>query len=157
MATKVTFSLMNDFNISNISVFKKLLSFYSFYFNPFLSFKVFCFLFYFLLCVYGSQFPVFLLRRVPFGHLGFLLFVFLELEDELEDLDDDFDFLLDGDFFEEELDEATLGSNCKGEPGLSSSFFDDTGVIALDLGLAFSKPINSLDISELYLSYVVVL
>ena len=153
MATKVTFSLMNDFNISNISVFKKLLSFYSFYFNPFICFKVFCFLFYFLLCVYGSQFPVFLLRRVPFGHLGFLDFVFLELDDE-EELDD-FDLDVDLDFFEEELDEATLGSNCKGDPGLSSSFFGDTGDFAL--GLAFSKPISSLDISELYLSYVVVL
>jgi hypothetical protein len=102
--------------------------------------------------VYGSQLPVFLLRRVPFGHLGFLDFVFFELddEDELEDLDLDLDFDLDFDFLEEELEEAILGSNCRGDPGLSSSFFGDTGVITL--ALDFSKPINSLDISELYLS-----
>jgi len=52
MATKVTFSLMNDFNISNISVFKKLLSFYSFYFNPFLLFYFLSLKFLFLtLCI----------------------------------------------------------------------------------------------------------
>jgi hypothetical protein len=93
-----------------------------------------------------------LLRRVPFGHLGFLDFVFLELEEDK--LDEDFDL---EDFLEEELEEADFDFNCKGDPGLSSSFFGDTGVIALDLGLTFSKPISSLDISELYLSYVVVL
>ena len=85
--------------------------------------------------------PVFLLRRVPFGHLGFLDFVFLEEDDE-DDLEEDFlELDLELDFFED----ADLVSNCKGDPGLSSDFLDDTGVIVL--ALDFSKSINSLDIS----------
>jgi hypothetical protein len=47
----------------------------------------------FITFVYGSQLPVFLLRRVPFGHLGFLE----------EDFDEE---------FEEDLD---LGGEKSGE------------------------------------------
>ena len=89
--------------------------------------------------------PVFLLRRVPFGHLGFLDFVFFELEEDFdEDLELDFDFLED---FLELDEDSDIDFNCKGDPGLSSDFLDDTGVIALALALDFSKSINSLDIS----------
>jgi hypothetical protein len=79
---------------------------------------------------------------VPFGHLGFLDFVFLEEEDE-DDLELDLDLELN--FLEEleELEEGDLDFNCKGDPGLSSDFLDDTGDLALD----FSKSIKSLDIS----------
>ena len=45
--------------------------------------------------VYGSQLPVFLLRLVPFGHLGFLEEV---EDDDDEDFDFDFDFVEDLDF-----------------------------------------------------------
>jgi len=82
-------------------IYPYLKNFYPFYFNPL---KLFIFLsFYLLLCLYGSQLPVFLLRRVPFGHLGFFNFVFFELEEDDLELDlelEDFDFNFE-DFFEE--------------------------------------------------------